>query len=128
MTHPATAAASGTLPDRIHDLASFNQTTSQGHEVAGLYFYQQLDCLVDLAYKVSCDFFKRPHLYITLGKLNQTLAQLHARYGADETFPSDSQRDAIFVPIFGSGGERTLPSGVSADPETGDFPPLRDDR
>jgi hypothetical protein len=131
---PATAA-SGTLPDhRIHDLGSFNQTTGEGHEVAGLYFYQQLDCLVDLAYKVSCDFFKRPHLYITVDGLSETvdglsetLARLHARYGADETLPSGAQRDAIFVPIFGSGGERTLPSGVFADQDTGDFPALRDE-
>ena len=75
MTIPATVsatAATTTLPDhRIHDLASFNQTTGEGHEVAGLYFYQQLDCLVDLAYKVSCDFFKRPHLYITVDGLSE---------------------------------------------------------
>lgn len=127
-TTVSATAASATLPDhRIHDLASFKQTTGEHHEVAGLYFYQQLDCLVDLAYKVSCDFFKRPHLYIKVDGLSQTLAQLHARYGADETLPSGSQRDAIFVPIFGSGGKRTLPSGVSADQETGDFPALRDD-
>jgi hypothetical protein len=124
----STTAASATLPDhRIHDLESFNQTTGEGHEVAGLYFYQQLDCLVDLAYKVSCDFFKRPHLYVKVDGLSETLARLHARYGADETLPSDSQRDAIFVPIFGSGGERTHPSGASADLETGNFPALRDD-
>jgi hypothetical protein len=124
MTIPTTV----TLPDhRIHDFASFNETTGRGHEVAGLYFYQQLDCLVDLAYKVSCDFFKRPHLYITVDGLSETLARLHARYGTDETLPSGSQRDAIFIPIFGSGGERTLPSGVSADQESGDFPALRDD-
>lgn len=132
MTIPATVSTTAdddnTLPGhRIHDLASFNETTGDGHEVAGLYFYQQLDCLVDLAYKVSCDFFKRPHLYITVGGLSETLARLHARYGADETLPSDSQRDAIFVPVFGSGGERTLPPGVSAQQETGDFPALRDD-
>ena len=38
---------------RIHDLESFNRTTGEGHEVAGLYLYQQLDCLVDLAYRVA---------------------------------------------------------------------------
>lgn len=116
------------LPDfRIHDLASFNNVTGPGHEIAGLYFYQQLDCLVDLAYKVSCDFFKRPELYIKVDGLSEVLARLHARYGADETLPSDSQRDAIFLPIFGSGGQRTLPAGVSPKQETGDFPALRDD-
>lgn len=113
--------------DRIHDLATFNQVTGEGREVAGLYFYQQLDCLVDLAYKVACDFFKRPHLYVKVDGLSEVLARLHARYGADETLPNDSQRDAIYVPIFGSGGERTLPAGVSAVQETGDFPALRED-
>lgn len=116
------------LPDyRIHDLESFNQVTGEGHEVAGLYLYQKLDCLVDLAYRVACDFFQRPHLYVNVDGLSEVLAKLHARYGADETLPSNSQRDAIFLPIFGSGGERTYPSGVSPTQETGDFPALRDD-
>jgi hypothetical protein len=120
----------GGLPDfRIHDLASFNNVTGEGHEIAGLYFYQQLDCLVDLAYKLSCDFFNRPESYTDVGglSLSQALATLHARYGSNETLPSDSQRDAIFLPIFGKGGERTLPPGVSPKQEKGDFPPLRDD-
>jgi hypothetical protein len=112
---------------RIYDLESFNQTTGAGHEVAGLYFYQQLDCLVDLAYRVACDFFKRPHLYINVDGLSETLARLHARYGTNETLPSGPQRDMVFLPIFGSGGMRTLPAGVASAQETGDFPALRDD-
>jgi hypothetical protein len=125
---PPDASTGHGLPDhRIHDLVSFNQVTGEGHEVAGLYFYQQLDCLVDLAYRVACDFFQRPHMYINVDGLSEVLARLHARYGADETLPSNSQRDAIFLPIFGSGGQRTLPPGVSPYQETGDFPGLRDD-
>jgi hypothetical protein len=112
---------------RIHDLESFNQTTGAGHEVAGLYFYQQLDCLVDLAYGVACDFFNRPHLYIDVNGLSETLARLHARYGTNETLPSGPQRDMVFLPVFGSGGVRTLPAGVASAQETGDFPALRDD-
>ena len=77
---------------------------------------------MDLAYRVACDFFKRPHLYVTVDGLSEVLARLHARYGADETLPSDSQRDTVFVPIFGSGGVRTLPAGVSPAQETGDSP------
>jgi hypothetical protein len=125
---PRGGAASAELVDyRIHDLESFNQTTGAGHEIAGLYFYQQLDCLVDLAYGVACDFFKRPHLYINVDGLSETLARLHARYGTDETLPSGLQRDTVFLPIFGSGGVRTLPAGVASAQETGDFPALRDD-
>jgi hypothetical protein len=42
----------------ISDLNSFNGVTVDPRQVAGLYFYSVLDCLVDLAYKVSYDFFK----------------------------------------------------------------------
>lgn len=59
-----------TIHYRIHDLESFNRVPGAGHEVAGLCFYQQLDCLVDLAYGVACDFFKRPHLYVNVDGLN----------------------------------------------------------
>jgi hypothetical protein len=120
----------GTLPDfRIHDLASFDHVTGKVGDggIAGLYFFQQLDFLVDLAYKVSCDFFQRPESYTDAGGLSQQLATLHARYGSDETLPSDSQRDAIFLPIFGSGGQRTLPPGVPPKQEKGDFPGLWED-
>src|SRR5437773_1340477 len=96
------------LPDhRIHDLASFNQVTGEGHEVAGLYFYKELDCLVDLAYRVACHFFQCPECYVKVDGLSEVLAKLHARYGADETLPSSPQRDTVFLAIFGSGGERT---------------------
>jgi hypothetical protein len=125
---PRGGATSTKLVDyRIHDVESFNQTTGAGHEIAGLYFYQQLDCLVDLAYRVACDFFNRPHLYIDVDGLSETLARLDARYGTDETLPSGPQRDRVFLPIFGSGGVRTLPAAVASTPETGDFPVLRDD-
>lgn len=124
----STAMTDTELADyRIHDLESFNRTTGEGHEVAGLYFYQQLDCLVDLAYGVACDFFNRPHLYIDVNGLSETLARLHARYGTEETLPSSPQRDMVFLPVFGSGGVCTLPPGVASAQETGDFPALRDD-
>ena len=45
-------------PKRIIDWDSFNEVTADPHQVAGLYFYSMLDCLVDLAHKVSYDFFK----------------------------------------------------------------------
>jgi hypothetical protein len=40
-----------TIPDyKITDKNSFlGATTGDGREIAGLYFYQVLDCLVDLA-------------------------------------------------------------------------------
>src|SRR5438105_1872793 len=116
----------------IHDLASFNNAADEDREIAAIYFYQQLDVLPHLAYKVSCDFFERPELYVTVdGRspdgLSELLARLHARYGADETVPSDSQRDAMFLPILGSGGRRTFPAGVSPSKEKGDFPAIRDE-
>lgn len=112
----------------IEDLKSFNVVTGDPRQIAGLYFYQQLDCLVDLAYKVSCDFFMRPKLYVSLGEVQQDghtrplreiVARLHARFGYDEFFPSTSQRDEVFQSIFGRGG-------AYSTAEAGDFPKLRD--
>lgn len=112
----------------ISDLRSFQATTGDPRQIAGLYFYQQLDCLVDLAHNVSYDFFMRPKLYIDLGEVQQNerprpireiLAQLHARFGHDEFFPSNSQRDEIFLPVFGQ-------CGTCSTAEEGDFPRLRD--
>ena len=125
---------------KISDLNSFNAATGDPHEVAGLYFYSVLDCLVDLTYKVSYDFFKRPHLYIDLGPIptnptdhkpthltaststpfSSILAKLHAQYGSNEFLPSTAQRDEIDLPIFGR------VAGYSTD-EEGDFPRLRDE-
>src|SRR5262245_49162750 len=129
----------GTSNEGFNDFASFEAKTKHGgHEIAGLYFYQQLDCLIDLACKVSYDFFKRPHLYINLGSvaspgasgksnakeggvqpLREVLAKLQGRLGYSEVFPGKSQRDGIYRPIFGSGGDRSTA-------EEGDFPRLRD--
>jgi hypothetical protein len=115
---------------KISDLNSFNAVTGDPHEVAGLYFYSLLDCLIDLAYKVSYDFFKRSYLYIDLGPtesnadtsqtLSSILANLHAQYGSNEFLPKKAQRDEIDLPIFGR------VAGYSTD-EAGDFPRLRDE-
>jgi len=115
---------------KISDLNSFNKATGDPRQVAGLYFYSVLDCLVDLAYKVSYDFFQRPHLYIDLGSTQHEastsapfsliLAKLHAQYGSNEFLPSTVQRNEIYLPIFGR------VAGYSTD-EEGDFPRLRDE-
>ena len=104
----------------ISDLNSFDGVTKDPRQVAGLYFYSVLDCLVDLAYKVSYDFFKKPHLYINLGGISSVLAKLHAQYGSNETLPSTAQRDEIYLPIFGR------VAGYSTN-EEGNFPRLRDE-
>jgi len=113
---------------RIRDLTSFNAVTEEPHQVAGLYFFSMLDCLVDLAYKVSHDFFRRPHLYTDLRQphgdqmlatISPTLAKLHARYGSDETVLAKSQRDEIYRALFGKKSTVT--------DEDGDFPRLRNE-
>ena len=53
---------------RITDLTSFEEVTEEPRQIAGLYFYQALDCLIDLAYFVSTDFRSRPQLYRSLGQ------------------------------------------------------------
>jgi hypothetical protein len=113
---------------KISDLNTFNKVTGDPHQIAGLYFYLMLDCLVDLAYKVSCDFFKRPQLYLDLGPtqppaspaLSSILAKLHAQYGSNEFLPSTTQRDEIYLPIFGRGADYS-------SNEEGDFPRLRNE-
>jgi hypothetical protein len=90
---------------RIINLRSFEEATKQPRQIAGLYFYQTLDCLVDLAHEVSTDFRKRPELYRNLDQpsIAATLAKLNAEYGTQVTLPSRRQRTEIFVPIFGQG-------------------------
>src|SRR5262245_56103997 len=89
------------IPDhQIDDFASFRKVTSAPHEVAGLYFFQELDCLVDLAHRVSTDFYDRPELFTDLNdapppapRFAATLAALHARYGCDEKFLNKLRRN-----------------------------------
>jgi hypothetical protein len=111
---------------RIRDLRSFNDVTGKSHETAGLYSFLLLDCLVDLAHKVSLDFFKRPQLYTDLDgdegdEIAELLATLHTRYGTEENIVSKSQRDEIYVSIFGQSGGLPIADGV------GDFPRLRNE-
>jgi hypothetical protein len=112
--------AAGSSGDHvITDLKSFERVTAHPRELAALYYYQVLDCLVDLAHNVAEDFFARPELYVELeparnkrdpskgldeGILGQ-LARLHARYGSDEYVPSKAQRDAMYAPLFGQTAE-----------------------
>jgi hypothetical protein len=86
----------------IKDLDSFNRTTRRPYQIAGLYFYQVLDCLVELAYKVSCDFFTRPHLYLELNGIAPTLARLRSQLGCHEDLLDKQQREAIYAPLFGA--------------------------
>jgi hypothetical protein len=116
----------------IRDLNSFDRVTADPHQVARIYFYNQLDCLIDLAYKISHDFFKRPHLYTDLGPdpvdpgrpFSGVLARFHAQYGVNEYLPSAEQRDRMYGPILGG-----PMLGEDADIQgSGDgFPGYRDD-
>jgi hypothetical protein len=86
---------------RITDQRSFQALTAEPHQIAGLYFYNILDCLVDLAYAITQDFFNRPHLFTDLGGIAPKMAKLHVRYGKDETLLSKDQRKLIFSSVFG---------------------------
>jgi len=116
------------IPDRkITDLDSFETVTGQDpvfgeRQIAALYFYQVLDCLVALAYRVSSDFRKRPQLYRDLGtpSIAETLAELNAKYGTEITFLSTAERNEIYLPIFGN-------TGGSSSNESSDFARLRTD-
>lgn len=111
----------------INSKQSFDKVTAT-RQVAALYFYQQLDCLVDYAHRVACDFLMRPQQYLSLGdpsiegepSISPDLARLSARYGSDERTPSREQRDAMFGSVFGE------PGTYMADSQ-GDFSRQRDD-
>ena len=106
---------------RIKDLKSFEEATKQPRQIAGLYFYQLLDCLVELAYQVSTDFRKRPQVYQDLGQPSMApiLAALNAQYGTEINFLSVGQRNEIYLPIFGG-----LDGGTASQGES--FSRLRD--
>lgn len=117
------------LIDRqIDSLASFNKHTLDKFEVAGLLFYKELDCLLDLAYSVSLDFFDRPHRYRGVSdSIAIRLAKLHARYGYDEEFLSQAQRHALLAGVFGQNDAGGVPQAASAGAiAAGDFAGLRD--
>jgi hypothetical protein len=111
------------IPDhQISDLKSFETVTTKQYQVAGLYFFYKLDCLVDLAHEVTHDFFERPELFTDLGAIAPTVAQLHARYGCEESFLNKQQRTAIYSALFGMSVSTDSPAG-----EEGNFPNLRDE-
>ena len=114
---------------RISDFKSFGTVTSEPRQVAGLYYFSTLDCLADLAYKVSHDFFKRPHLYTTLGSIGPPkvaiaaiLARLHAQYGSNERVLDKAQRDEIYRGLFGQNADYPAEGD-----ESGDFVRLRNE-
>jgi hypothetical protein len=93
------------VPDyRIKDLQSFQQATQEPRQVAGLYFYQILDPLAEMAYGISLDFRRRPQLYRDLGQpsIAPLLAKLSSQCGTEVDVLSTRQRNEIFVPVFGT--------------------------
>jgi hypothetical protein len=114
-------------PSSITDRESFDRETSGDRAVAGLLFYKELDCLIDLAHSISLDFFDRPQLYREVtDDVVRDLAQLRARYGNQEDFLSREQRYEIFAGIFGEGGETGGPLSAYAPPAEESYPVLRD--
>jgi hypothetical protein len=104
------------FPDHfVHSLETFNWVTAEPRDVAALYFYHQLDELIEVARAISFDFFKRPHLYrhIEEAETVSALARLHARYGHDEKLLSSDQRFKIYDGLF-STGEHQFTGGRDA--------------
>jgi hypothetical protein len=121
------APATPRILDReIRDLDSFDSHTRDERSVAGLLFYKELDCLVDLAHAVALDFFARPQMYRDLSQsVAGELAAMNARYGNHEKLLSHEQRNAIFAGVFGPAApDSALAFADHAAPQT--FAPLRD--
>ncbi|MFI6494684.1 hypothetical protein [Streptomyces sp. NPDC050564] len=106
----------------ITDEAGFERISSGSREIAGLYFYLQLDHLAELAHHVARDFFARPQLYTDTGdkSVPPALARLRSRYGSHERLPDRAQRDGVFLPVFGQAADGNQQAGA-------DFVRLRDD-
>jgi hypothetical protein len=111
---------------RFADLDSFREIMSEPNQIAGLYFFATLDCLLILANRVAHDFFERPHLYTDLAEdedegdgtdpnegppLALTIARLHAREGSEERFLDWEQRRQIYSALFGPGLGANVPEG-----------------
>jgi len=116
------------IPDhQISDLKSFEKVTGKQYQVAGIYFFCTLDCLVELAHRISHDFFARPELFTDLTAaggqaIPPTLARLHARYGCDEAVLNREQRHALYAALFGRS-----PSMDGSVDEESDFRNLGDE-
>jgi hypothetical protein len=97
---------------RIADEATFTKVTTDARHPAAVYFFRELDVLVDSAQRVATDFFTRPHLYTSFGDrpLAPRLAELHFRQGVDERIPSADQRRLIYRSVLGDPTAAT-PSG-----------------
>jgi hypothetical protein len=104
----------------IANRQTFETVVAEPSQIAGLYFYQLMDILIDLAYRISSDFRQRPQLYRDLAdsSLAATLAKLNASYGTAPNLLSASERSEIYSPIFGNASALS-PSSSS------DFPRLR---
>jgi hypothetical protein len=96
-------AAAVPIGIQIHDVGSFTTSTSEDKAVAGLYAYMHLDVLIELARKVSFDFFDRPEIYRDerVDDVAVDLARIRVRYGTDERYLSWDQRHIIYASIFG---------------------------
>jgi hypothetical protein len=111
----------------IVDWKSFDRRTSAERAVAGLHFYKELDCLIDLAYCVSLDFFDRPQLYRDVGgDVVRDLTELRVRYGYREDFLSREQRHEILAGVFGGDEGTSGPPSAVAVSAADSFPALRD--
>lgn len=102
---------------RITDRESFLEVTRSPRDTAALYFHKQLDPYYESALVIAGDFVARPQLYTGIADSDvvRKLAELRARCGSDELFPSRHQRMHIYSAVFGEPGA------------TDNFDKLRDD-
>src|SRR3954471_9975529 len=91
---------------RITDRESFLEVTRSPRDTAALYFHKQLDPYYESALVIAGDFVARPQLYTLIADADivRKLAELRARCGSDELFPSQSQRVYIYSAVFGEPG------------------------
>jgi hypothetical protein len=111
----------------ITDRASFDRDTSDRRAAAGLLFFKELDCLVELAYRISIDFFDQPQLYRDVpAEIVADLTALRTRYGYQEDFLSREQRQAILSGLFGDPEGMAHLNGVAGSPTAYSYAALRD--
>src|SRR4051812_22162296 len=97
----------------ISDWNSFDSTTNVTDKedqhgkrhIAGLYYFFMTDCLVDIAYGLSKEVFKKPQDFKNfMGAANiDKIAEFRYQYGRSVTYLDKDQRSDIYHSVFGTG-------------------------
>lgn len=70
--------------------------------VARMYKRFVLDCISDLGYAVAMDFSQKPHLYVKVDAIADTLSQLQSEINTSSNLPGKDTRARLYQPVWGN--------------------------